>query len=65
MPAPAIQEVELLRSDGDPKSWPTPTAPGQQGFYVAANLDEEASIQWRFKIGAHVAKCLKLPSMYR
>lgn len=66
MPAHVPHELELLRSDGDPKFWPPiadPDSPGQQGCYFMTRLDEEASIQWRTKIGAHVAKHLKLPGM--
>ena len=62
-----IHELEISRSDGDPGSWPPvadPDTPEQQDFYLMANLDEEASTQWRFKIGAHIAKYLKLPGAW-
>ena len=64
MPVDGFQELELLRSDGDPKSWPSsadPDIPRRQGRYVATRLDEEASTQWRRKIGGHIAKHQGLP----
>jgi hypothetical protein len=67
MPVLDTHELELLRSDGDPKSWPPVAdldAPGHQGGYVMTKLDEEASIQWRIKIGAHIAGHLRLPGTY-
>lgn len=57
-------ELELLRSDGDPRSWPpvtTSDTPEPRGCYVTVKLDEETSVQWRVKIGVHIAKYLKLP----
>lgn len=63
MPAHGAHELELLRSDGDPRSWPPVADPdtGQRDYHVMTKLDEEASVQWRVKIGAHIAKYLKLP----
>ena len=53
MPAHGAHELELLRSDGDPRSWPPVADPdtGQRDYHVMTKLDEEASVQWRVKIG--------------
>lgn len=64
MPSHDAHELTLLRSDGDSGSWPNvadPNTTGKRGYYVMVDLDEGASVNWRVKIGAHIAKYLDLP----
>ena len=54
------QELELPWSDGDSKFWP-PAAGGSQEHYVQTVPGDDASVQWRLKLGVGIAKHLQLP----
>ena len=64
MPRDSPQELELPWSDGDSKFWPSTTdSPKSQENYVSTAPGDKVSIQWRLKLGAGLAKHLRLQGM--
>ena len=55
-------ELELPWSDGDSKFWPPTTGgPKSREYYVPTAPGDDASVQWRLKLGAGLATHLRLP----
>lgn len=66
-PADALW-IEFPRTDGNRKRWPMFAGErdndGNINFFRPVDIDEKAAVDWRKKVGKHLAECRKLSSMF-
>lgn len=61
--------IEFPRTDGDQNRWPVFTGErdndGNINFLRPVDIDERSAVDWRKKVGKHLAEWRNLPSMFR
>ena len=69
-PPPAdARWIEFSRTDGSPDKWPVFTTErdinGTINFFRPIHIDEKSAVDWRKKIGKHLAELLNYSGMFR
>ena len=69
-PPPAdARWIEFPRTDGNPDKWPVFTGErdtnGAINFFRPIHIDEKSAVDWRKKVGKHLAELLNYSGIFR